>query len=232
MIVDFIKTYPFIPAFLVGLVPALIWLWFWLKEDLHPEPAKMITLSFLGGMLAVFIALPLQKFVYNYINNQNFSSFFIFASIEEILKFLMVYIIALRNKSVDDEPVDNMIYMIVSALGFVAVENALFLNDLIGKGQFINTIITGNMRFIGASLIHIISSGIIGTAMAFSFYKDKHIKKYYFSIGMIVAILLHTIFNLFIIRSSGGGIFTVFGSVWVGIIILLLIFEKTKTINS
>ena len=39
---DFIQKYPFILAFILGLIPALIWLWFWLKEDIHPEPAKMI----------------------------------------------------------------------------------------------------------------------------------------------------------------------------------------------
>ncbi|KKR45403.1 MAG: hypothetical protein UT81_C0014G0020 [Parcubacteria group bacterium GW2011_GWA2_40_14] len=61
---NFIQQYPFILAFLLGLVPALFWLWFWLKEDIHPEPLKMITLSFLGGMLAVLFVLPLEQLIY------------------------------------------------------------------------------------------------------------------------------------------------------------------------
>jgi RsiW-degrading membrane proteinase PrsW (M82 family) len=49
----------FAPFF--GIIPALIWLWFWLKEDIHHEPNKFIIFSFLCGMLAVLISLPLQK---------------------------------------------------------------------------------------------------------------------------------------------------------------------------
>src|ERR1700690_2091535 len=106
MFLNFIEQYPFILAFILGLIPALVWLWFWLKEDVHPEPAKMVTLSFLGGMLAVLVALPLQKIVYQYFQDYETLSFILFASIEEILKFGFVYFIALRNKSAD-EPVDD-----------------------------------------------------------------------------------------------------------------------------
>jgi RsiW-degrading membrane proteinase PrsW (M82 family) len=67
----FIEKYPFILAFSLGLLPAVFWLWFWLKEDRHPESAKMITLSFVGGMLAVVLVLPFQQFVGNYISGEN-----------------------------------------------------------------------------------------------------------------------------------------------------------------
>ena len=44
-----------------GILPALIWLWFWLKEDLHPEPKKAISLTFFFGMLMVPAAFVLEK---------------------------------------------------------------------------------------------------------------------------------------------------------------------------
>ncbi len=51
-------------ALVGGVLPALLWLRFWIREDGdHPEPKAMITLSFLAGMVAVGIAYPLQKFV-------------------------------------------------------------------------------------------------------------------------------------------------------------------------
>ena len=228
MILSFITQYPFILAFLVGLVPALVWLWFWLKEDLHPEPAKMVTLSFLRGILAVFIVLPLQQFIYPYVVSMDTLSFTVFATLEELVKFGIVYLIVLRNKAIDDEPVDNIIYLIVSALGFVALENTLFLIDPVRSGDILKTIITGNMRFIGASLIHIISSGTIGIFMALSFYKNYLQKKIYLIIGIILAIILHTSFNLLIINSAERNILLIFGIVWIGIILLLLLFEKVK----
>ncbi len=226
-----VKTYPFVLSFLLGLIPALVWLWFWLKEDTHPEPAKNLTLSFLGGMLAVIVALPIQRYIYdNYSDNINIS-FALWASIEEISKFTIVYLIALR-KRVTDEPVDDMIYLIVSALGFVALENTLFLLDPIRNGDLIKTIVNGNMRFLGASLIHIISSATIGVCMGLTFYSKKLRKIEYTIFGIILAILLHTAFNLFIINQAEGSIFFVFGMVWVGIIVLLLLFEKVKNISN
>lgn len=228
MFIDFLQQYPFILAFILGLIPALVWLWFWLKEDIHHEPAKMITLSFLGGMLSVFLVLPIQKIIYTYVGGQNSLSFFLWASVEEIFKFLSVYFIALRKKKIVDEPIDDIIYLIISALGFVTLENTLFLIDPTQNGDFWGTIIHGNLRFIGASLLHIVSSATIGICMGLSFYKEKNIKRLYTISGILIAIVLHTSFNLFIISKSDGNIFFVFGLVWVCVIILLLLLEKIK----
>jgi RsiW-degrading membrane proteinase PrsW (M82 family) len=228
MILDFINAYPFVIAFLLGLIPALIWLWFWLREDVHPEPAKMITLSFVGGMVAVVFALPLQQLVYNHIQEQNALAFTLWATIEELLKFGFVYVIALRNKAAD-EPVDDVIYLIISALGFITAENTLFLLGPLQGGDFVGTIVNGNLRFIGASLLHIMSSATIGVCMALAYYKSHVKKKIYLILGIILAIILHTSFNLFIINKSGGNIFFIFGAVWIGIIALLVMFEKVKS---
>ena len=227
MILNFIQQYPFVLAFLLGLIPALIWLWFWLKEDKHPEPVKMITLSFLGGMIAVLLVLPLQKVVYDYVKNQYFLSFTLWAAIEELFKFIFVYFIALRNK-VTDEPVDAIIYLIISALGFVTLENTLFLIDPIRSGDIIGTIINGNLRFVGASLLHVVSSATIGIFIGLAFYRSHLEKKLYLTLGIISAIVLHSAFNLFIINQKGGNIFLIFGTVWAGIILLLVLFEKVK----
>ena len=108
MFLTFIENYPFLVAFILGLIPALIWLFFWLKEDIHPEPAKMLTLAFLGGMLSVLFVLPIQKVVYDHLREFTFLSFALWAAIEEISKFLFVYYIALKRKCVD-EPVDDII---------------------------------------------------------------------------------------------------------------------------
>ncbi|MFZ2523307.1 MAG: PrsW family glutamic-type intramembrane protease [Minisyncoccia bacterium] len=226
-----VKTYPFVLSFVLGLIPALIWMWFWLKEDRHPEPAKNLTLSFLGGMMAVFFVLPLQRYIYDNYNDNINISFALWASIEELSKFIIVYFIALR-KRVTDEPVDDIIYLIVSALGFVALENTLFLLEPIQSGDLVKTIVNNNMRFLGASLIHIMSSATIGVCMGLTFYSKKSRKIEYTLLGIILAILLHTAFNLFIINQAEGSIFFVFGMVWVGVIVLLLLFEKVKNISN
>ncbi|MEN9582245.1 MAG: hypothetical protein RL641_199 [Candidatus Parcubacteria bacterium] len=240
MFLNFLQNYPFVLAFILGLTPALVWLWFWLKEDIHPEPARMVTLSFLGGMVAVLFSLPLEKIVYHFFQNNDQISFLLWAIIEEGLKFGFVYFIALRNKMAD-EPVDDIIYLIISALGFVALENTFFIfssfdsNFLlsgVGPEKIIDTIISGNLRFLGASLLHTMASAMIGICMALAYYKNAETKKIYTLAGILIAVVLHTAFNLFIINGAPEDIFFIFGTVWAGIVILLLLFEKVKHITA
>jgi len=192
----------------------------------------MITLSFLGGMLAVLFVVPLEQLVYIHIKGKDILSFTLWASIEETFKFAFVYFIALRNKKITDEPVDDIIYLIISALGFVTFENTLFLIPSIRDGNLLEVIIHGNLRFVGASLLHIVASATIGISMGLSFYKSRGWKKIYLSLGIITAILLHTVFNLLIINGSQINILLIFSGVWFGIIILLLLFEKVKHLKT
>ncbi|MBU1159880.1 PrsW family intramembrane metalloprotease, partial [Patescibacteria group bacterium] len=121
-------------AFLAGFLPPLIWLWFWLKKDPHPEPRSILILTFLGGMLSVLIAFVLEYAVN--IFKESFSiketvsaaaiTLFLWAIIEETVKYLSARLTALKRISFD-EPVDAIIYMVTAALGFAALENVLFL---------------------------------------------------------------------------------------------------------
>ena len=87
------------------------------------------------------------------------------------------------------------------------------------------------MRFLGATLLHVAGSGTLGLFMAFGFYLNKESRKMYLFTGLIVAIILHTIFNYLIIK-SGSDLFLVFGGVWLAVIGLILIIEKVKTIKA
>ena len=72
----------------------------------------------------------------------------------------MVALHSVHNK----EPIDAMIYCIVVALGFAALENTFFIMDPLLNGEVTKGLLTGNMRFIGSTLVHIVSSASIGFA--------------------------------------------------------------------
>jgi len=212
-----------------GLLPAVFWLWFWLKEDRHPEPKWLIALTFIAGMIATIAVIPVEKILLT-ILGQGLVLIFLWALVEEVFKFWVADFVALRRKE-DDEPIDPIIYMITAALGFAALENTLFvINPLLNEG-FVGALLTTNMRFIGATLLHTISSGIIGVFMGFSFYKNKELKHSYFYTGLTLAVVLHTLFNFFIIKGKGENIIAVFASVWILIILLLVLFEIIKRIK-
>jgi len=213
-------------AFLGGLLPALLWLWFWLKEDKkRPEPRGLIVFAFAAGMIAVPLVLPLERFAA--IHFTGFLMLMLWAASEEILKYLAAFFSVLKRKEMD-EPVDAVMYMITVALGFAALENTFFLLNPLSEGNVIGGILTGNLRFVGATLLHVLTSATIGLAIALSFYKSRAIKRVYLLTGIALAITLHSLFNFFIMESNGEQLFTVFLSVWAGIIVLILLLEKVK----
>jgi len=218
-------------AFAAGFVPAVIWLIFWLFEDRRrPEPRRLIVETFLIGMFAVPLVLPLEKAAIDVGIPVGFTLFLIWAATEELIKFALAFFFVLRNSAVD-EPIDLPIYMISIALGFAALENTLFLLTPITNGALTESIVTGNLRFIGASLIHVLSSAIIGGALAFAFYRDFIYKLWFGVIGVILAISLHAVFNFLIITTGASQLLTIFLGVWVGIIFLLLALERVKSIH-
>lgn len=217
-------------AFLGGLLPALLWLYFWLKEDARcPEPRHLILLAFIAGMIAVPAVLPFQKLALAHFGFIGTEAIFAWAAIEEIMKFALVGLLILWRKEVN-EPIDAMMYMVTAALGFAALENTLFLLSPLADGNLIDSFITGNLRFLGATLLHVLASAVIGFALAASFYMHKRLHILYGVIGLILAIVLHAIFNLLIISSEQYTL-TAFFFVWIGIVILFVLFEVAKYIR-
>jgi RsiW-degrading membrane proteinase PrsW (M82 family) len=221
-------------AFLGGVLPALLWLAFWLFEDrCEPEPKRYIFFTFVVGMFSVIPVLFIEKNVIPYVDPA-----FMFgaaatpllllswAAAEEFFKFAAAYVTSLRSW-VFDEPLDAVIYMVTAALGFSAIENALFLFGALPQGV-LHGVLTEDLRFVGATLLHTLSSATIGVAIALSFYKSRQLRLLYTLGGLILATALHTLFNFFILGSSGAATFFIFLCIWFGIIAVLLLVEKVK----
>jgi protease PrsW len=217
-------------AIVGGIIPSLLWLWFWLKEDgKKSEPKGLLTFCFIIGMLLVFIVLPIQKFIQNTIS-VNELQIIGWASIEEIIKFLAVAIILYRTTYLD-EPISWPIFLITTALGFAAFENILFLIKPLSLDQTTVGLMTGQLRFLGSTLLHTVSSGLVGIALGLSFFMSKFKKQLYLFIGLIIAIALHSGFNFFIMNNNGSDFLKVFAFLWVATIINLLLFEKLRRMS-
>lgn len=207
-----------------GIIPAILWLWFWLREDSkHPEPPRLIVMTFIAGILSIVPTYYAESFAVDVITNPAMV-LVAWAFIEEIMKFGAAYLGGLRTRFYD-EPIDAIIYLITAALGFAAAENFLFI---INSQDIMSSLMTGSMRFVGASLLHVLASAFIGSLMAMAFNKHLFVKFMAIIFGILTSTILHTSFNVFIIKSNGGSISVIFLSLWLAIIFLILFFEKLR----
>ncbi|MBZ9572074.1 PrsW family intramembrane metalloprotease [Patescibacteria group bacterium] len=199
------------PLYLIfGLLPSIIWLLFFLRKDVHPESKRMILKIFFYGMLVAIPAVFIEMVILKGFLKLNLSpiliqvlNFFIgIALVEEILKYLVVKEKVVSNPEFD-EPLDAMLYMIISALGFAALENILiFLSPKIFFLPLEETLVLASFRFISATFLHALSSGLIGYFLALSFFETKSQGKL-IAQGLGLAIILHGLYNFSIIVIEG-----------------------------
>lgn len=217
-------------AFITGVFPALLWLWFWRREESKEgEPKKILVGIFIVSMLSVIFTIPIQKFIQNNISDYNLE-LTLWALAEEIIKYLAFFVIIYKTNYIK-KPIDYAICLATAGLGFAALENVLFLIKPFAEGEAIVGLLTGGLRFLGSTLLHSITSGIIGISLGLSFYMNDFLKKYYLILGLIVATALHTVFNFFIINNKGSEFLKTFAFLWVVSIIIMLLFEKLRRMS-
>ncbi len=207
--------YRIILYIIFGILPSLTWLFYYLRKDAHPEPKAMILKVFLWGAL---ITLPvffaqiglktiLDKMALPYLASSLLYWFVVISFTEEFFKYLIVRAKIANNPAID-EPLDTMLYMVIAALGFAALENILYLFVPSGQMSFsevVNrTIIVSFIRFIGATFLHTLCSGLLGYFFALSMGKIQTGVRYrYIVLGLALAVGLHGLYDFSIMTISG-----------------------------
>lgn len=198
-----------------GILPSIAWLFYYLQKDLHPEPKRMILKVFIYGALSTIPVFLIEISLSWLLNKfQSFSPitfsplffnvvkwFIVIAFTEELLKYLVVKLAVFKSHELD-EPLDIMLYMVVGALGFAALENILYLFsplDTMTFSTIIKTTATVSfIRFIGATFLHTLCSALIGYFWAWSLLEPRK-KKALLFVGIFLAVVSHGLYNFSII---------------------------------
>ncbi len=221
----------------LGFVPGFAWLIFFVKEEeTHPEPKRLILFAFTAGIAAGLVAIVLESLLANAalqvgVGTLSLAALLVFALIEETVKFSAAYL-AIGKSRFARNPVDLMIYLIVAALGFATLENIGALANFwstVNRAGTERALIAGlaealSLRFVGATLLHALASGVVGYYWALGILRKK--TAHYLVSGIIIAALLHTFFNFLILN---------YGNVAYALVFLTLLgffvlndFEKLK----
>ncbi len=194
----------------LGILPSIIWLYIFLKNDKNPEPKILILLTFLIGVLIIFPVILIERYIrtsliFPRIINSSLLILFLFTLTEEIFKFSAAYI-SINNNPEFNEFIDAMVYSIVAALGFATLENLSIIYEVINNHSSSYTIITGLIRFTGAVFLHALCGAIIG----FFWAKGLIFKKTFIFIplGIVVSSIFHFSFDYIIIYISSGTLFS------------------------
>jgi RsiW-degrading membrane proteinase PrsW (M82 family) len=192
-------------GFLAALVPAFLWLVMFLQEDrARPEPKSFILKSFLWGALIALPVVLVNEGVSSWLSH-GILTLIVFAAVEEFFKFFAALFSVRRNPNFD-EPIDAMIYAIAAGLGFATVENLLSVMGQFGNGEWLSGALEVLvLRFIGATLLHTLTAGLIGYYWARGIRTNQ---KFFFIVwGLIVAWGVHAVFNWLMYVGGNSGVF-------------------------
>ena len=218
--------------YLCGFLPSFVWLLFYLRKDSHPESNKMVLKIFFSGMLIAFIAIFFEKGATIFLEKGSILAIFLGgAFIEEYLKYLVVKIGVFKSSELD-EVFDLLLYMIISALGFAALENILVLTNYhpyLTIGKALETMV---YRFISATFLHALCSALFGYFLALSFFHFKK-RKWLFLAGLGIATTLHGLYNFSIMKIEGLGKFILPIIILIGLFFFILsVIKKLKRLKS
>ena len=186
---------------LITIVPSIAILLYFFLSDKFKEPKGTIALVFILGVLICFPAGILNDFmISNFgdpkdINDLTYS-FFGPAWTEEILKFLVLYLIVLRRNEFN-EPMDGIVYGVVVSLGFATYENYDYVFRLAETWE-----IAPEQMAIWRSYSAVPMHGLNGCLMGFYFgmYAFSAENKFLYR-SLYVPYILHGIYNYLTVYS-------------------------------
>lgn len=200
--------YNFILLFLAILPIILLGCYVYFK-DKDKEPKRLMIKLFIGGILAAILTIvisiaienifPFFKRDYSLYNDIELFiyTFIIVGFIEEISKWILLYLFSYHNKEFD-QLYDMIVYSVFVALGFAFIENLLYVYD----GGFTIALI----RFCLAIPGHVSMSVFMGYFLSFAKLAEvnhkKKLKMKYILFSILVPSLFHGIYDYCLLSNN------------------------------
>lgn len=237
----------FWPALLGGLLPALVWMAFWMREDReHPEPRRIVVTTFLLGCAAIPGTMVVQLVVSKlflggadihraaeYAPLAAFATLAAWVIVEELAKVLAAYAGGLSRRDAD-EPIDAAVYLIAAALGFSAAENFFYVfNELFFHGgQVAAAVMSGSTRAVGATTLHVAAAAILGVFIGYARYAKPATRRALWVGGVALVSLLHLAYNaLIIFGGSAPANAAAFAISWAVSLAAIFALERVKALR-
>lgn len=182
--------------FTAAIAPGVALLvYFYLKDRYESEPVCDVAKMFVLGLLTVFPTMVVQRgFVLGFGDNPIFFAFGVSASIEEFVKWFLVYYLIYRNASIKHS-YDGIVYATAVSLGFATMENVLY-------SWFYNPDISA---LITRALLPVSGHALFGVVMGYYLGKakyDANKKRRFIAYSLCLPILWHGSFDYILLLSG------------------------------
>ena len=219
------SLFSFYLIYLLALLPAVFIAYYIYQKDLYPEDRKEVVVTFLlGSSIVMFLHLliPLVEsfsyFFYSDVARSAYFSFFRAATLEEVMKFLVLYLYSYKLSNFS-EPMDAVVFSTAASLGFAAVENIDYVMNAIDDHAAFNLAL---MRAFSAVPLHAFCGVVMGIFFGKAIFSSKN-NKYYLFLSLAAPIFIHGLYNFML---SIGVIFLVYA------LLIFLFIKLTKAVDT
>lgn len=217
-------------ALLGSILPTLFWLWFWTRRDRFcPEPKMHLFGAFIFGALAALFTLPTQSLIATLFGAGSVIALLLFVSAEEVFKYTCCWYDTMNNNPYFNERIDPIIYMATTALGFSALENILYFVRYLNDFPLDAAVLQGGQRILGATVLHMVTSTIVGIFISFVFFKSGIARLVAVLFGLILAIAVHVGFNHLVTHTNPDMVLVAFAGTWLLFMFVLIAIEALRS---
>jgi len=186
---------------LAAIVPMSIYVvLIWKFDRYDREPFKLVFINYLWGALgaivlalivSLFFTLIASLFIKDSLQLNRFGAIVVAPIVEEFTKGLFL-LITIANKKFDNIT-DGIVYGGAIGLGFGMTENFLYF---VTYGEsIINLMMLVIVRSLFTGVMHCVSTATLGAFLAMAKFKSSPKKIFYAFVGLICAMLIHSIWN-------------------------------------
>lgn len=180
----------------LALLPVPVYIYFVLRTDPSPEPAKILIPCFVWGLsFSAVLALIFNNIAGGIMPEWAVASFFA-PCIEEFFKGLSLLGVLLFARSYLNNIRDGVVYASMTGLGFAMAENAFYYVGAFLSGGLMEAIKTFGIRAIGGMYAHPVFTSLtaIGIVLA-TRQKNKWLQLVTGFGGFVLAVLMHMAWN-------------------------------------
>lgn len=184
-----------------AIVPMSIYLvLIWKFDQYDREPFKLVLINYLWGALGAIVLALLGSlffttiasiFIKDSLQLSRFGAIVVAPIVEEITKGFFL-LITISNKKFDNIT-DGIVYGGAIGLGFGMTENFLYF---VSYGDSIaNWIMLVIVRSLFSAVMHCVSTATLGALLGMAKFRSSPKKIFYAFIGLLIAMLIHSIWN-------------------------------------